>query len=189
MRGVELAGKVAGVVGLGSIGSLVARKLHALEMDVLAYDPYVDAGRAALFGADKVELRELVQRSDFITIHCRVTPETTGLIGPEEVHSMKRSAFLVNTAGWEVVDESSLLDALRQRRIAGAAFDVYETNPVHPLSPFLKLDNVVLTPHIGGATDGTVERYSMVMAREIETFLEGKCPRNVVNPEAWGRHG
>jgi phosphoglycerate dehydrogenase-like enzyme len=98
---------------------------------------------------------------------------------------MKPTAYLVNTAGWEVVDEKPLLDALEQGHIAGGAFDTYQTHPVSLQSPFLKLDNVVLTPHIGGATGGTVERYSQMMVEDIERFIDGKRPRNLVNPEAW----
>jgi phosphogluconate 2-dehydrogenase len=98
---------------------------------------------------------------------------------------MKPTAYLVNTASWEVVDDKALLHALEQRCIAGAAFDIYQTHPISPRSPFLKLDNVVFSPHIGGATDGTVERYSQMMVEDIERFIDGQRPINLVNPEAW----
>ncbi len=185
LRGVELAGKVAGIVGLGAIGSEVAKRLHAFDMAVLVYDPYVNAEKIAKVGARQVDLNGLMKESDFVTIHCSVLPETTGLIGVEEISLMKPTAYLINTAGWEVVDEKPLLGALEQRRIAGAAFDTFETHPVLPQSPFLKLDNVVLTPHIGGATDGTVKRYSQMMVEDIERFIAGKRPKNLVNPEVW----
>jgi phosphoglycerate dehydrogenase-like enzyme len=107
------------------------------------------------------------------------------LIGANEVGLMKPTAYLINTAGWEVVDEKVLLQALEQRRIAGAAFDTYQTHPVSPQSPLLQLDNAILTPHIGGATDGTVKRYSQMMVEEIERFVDGKRPKNLVNPEVW----
>ncbi len=185
LRGVELAGKVAGVVGFGAIGSEVAKRLCAFDMKVVAYDPYVNPEKIAKVGARQVDLNGLMKESDFVTIHCPVLPETIGLIGADEIGSMKPTAYLVNTGGWEIVDEAALLNALEQRHIAGAAFDVYQTHPVPQQSPFLKLDNVVLTPHIGGATDGTVERYSRIMCQEIERFIEGKRPQNLVNPEAW----
>ncbi len=185
LRGTELAGKVAGIVGLGAIGCEVAKRLRAFDMTVIVYDPYVGPEMVAELGATRLDLDELMRESDFVTIHCPVTPETTGLICGDRIGSMKFTAYLVNTAGWEIVDEQALLDALEQRRIAGAAFDVYETHPLSLHSPFLKLDNVVLTPHIGGATDGTIKRYSEIMARDIERFIEGERPQNLVNPQAW----
>jgi len=185
MRGVELTGKVVGIVGFGAIGSEVARRLRAFDMEVLAYDPFVSAEKIAQTGARQVDLSELIKESDFVTIHCSVSPETTGLIGAEEIGLMKPVAYLVNTAGWEIVDEKALLHALERKHIAGAAFDTYETHPLLPQSPLLKLDNVVMTPHIGGATDGTVARYSQMIVDDIMRFLDGKHPQNLVNPEAW----
>ena len=183
MRGVELAGKVAGIVGFGMIGSGVAKKLCALDMEVLTYDPYVKPEQVARAGARQVDLNELVREADFISINCPATPETAGLIGEEEIGLMKKSAYLINTAGWEVMDEKALYHALEQRRIAGAAFDTYQTNPISQQSPFLKLDNVILSPHIGGATDGAIERHSKMIVADIERFLDGKRPKNLLNPE------
>ena len=185
LRGVELAGNVAGIIGLGAIGSEVAKRLRAFDMVVLVYDPYVNPERITQAGGKRVGLPELMRESDFITIHCPVSPETIGLIGANEVGLMKPTAYLINTAGWEVVDEKVLLQALEQRRIAGAAFDTYQTHPVSPQNPLLQLDNAILTPHIGGATDGTVKRYSQMMVEEIERFVDGKRPKNLVNPEVW----
>ena len=185
LRGTELTGKTVGIVGLGAIGCEVAKRLRAFDMEILACDPYVSPERLASLGARRVELEQLMRDSDFVTIHCPVTPETTGLLNGLLLSLMKPMAYLVNTAGWEIVEEKPLLEALEQKRIAGAAFDVYETHPVSLNSPFLKLDNVVLTPHIGGATDGTVRRQSEMMARDIERFVEGKRPLNLVNPRAW----
>lgn len=187
LRGIELAGKVAGIVGFGAIGSEVAKRLHAFGMEILVYDPYVSPEKVAKVGARQVELSQLMKESDFVTIHCPVLPGTTGMIGITEIDLMKPTAYLINTAGWEITDEKALLDTLEQRRIAGAAFDTYQTHPVSPQSPLLKLDNVVLTPHIGGATDGTVKRYSQMMVEDIERFIDGKQPKNLVNPEAWGK--
>jgi len=189
LRGLELSTKTVGIVGLGAIGCEVSKRLCAFDMTVLAYDPYVPAERFALAGAVKVDLNTLVSEADFITIHCPLTPATAGLIGSEQIARMKPTAFLVNTAGWEIVEENALMAALSERRIAGAAFDVYETHPVSADSPLLKLDNVVLTPHIGGATDGTIARYSMSITEDIERFVAGKRPLNLVNPAAWSGHG
>lgn len=185
MRGLELAGKVAGIAGFGAIGSEVAKRLRAFNMTVLVYDPHLSPEEITKARARQVELQELMKEADFITIHCPVSPETAGLIGTEEISLMKPAAYLINTAGWEIVDEAALLQALQERRIAGAAFDIYQTHPVLPDSRLLKLDNVLLTPHIGGATDGTVTRYSRMMVADIIRFLDGKRPRNLVNVEAW----
>lgn len=185
LRGLELANKVAGIIGFGSIGTEVAKRLRAFDMELLVYDPYVDTEKAGRSGARRVELSELMRQSDFITIHCTASPATAGLVGPGEIRQMKSSTYLVNTAFWEVINEEALLDALRENRIAGAAFDIFQTHPVSPDSPFLKLHNVVLTPHIGGATDGTVVRYSRMIADDIERFIAGRRPRNLVNTEAW----
>jgi len=184
MRGLEMAGKVAGIVGFGAIGSEVARMLRTFSMTVLVYDPHLSAEQVTKAGARQVDLPELVKESDFITIHCPVSPETAGLIGADEISLMKPTAYLVNTAGWEIAEEAALLQALEERRIAGAAFDIYQTHPLSAHNPLLKLDNVVLTPHIGGATDGTVARYSRMMVEDIIRFLDGKRPKNLVNPEA-----
>lgn len=188
LRGVELAGKVAGIVGFGAIGSEVAKRLRAFGMGVLVYDPLVNSRKIAKVGARQVDLSRLMKESDFVTIHCPLLPETVGLIGADEISLMKPTAYLINTASWDVVDNKALLHALKQRLIAGAAFDIYETHPVSPQSPLLKLDNVVLTPHIGGATDGTVARYSRMIAEDTIRFLNGKRPKNLVNPEVWQHH-
>jgi D-3-phosphoglycerate dehydrogenase len=185
LRGVELAGKTAGIVGLGAVGTEVAKRLAAFDMHVLAYDPYISPERITKSGARQVELATLMKESDFVSLHCSATSDTAGLIDTGLIRLMRPTAYLVNTAGWEIVDEKALLDALQQRRIAGAAFDIFQSHPIPPDNPFLKLDNVVLTPHIGGATDGTITRYSRMMVEDIERFLDGKRPVNLVNPEAW----
>jgi len=185
LRGMELAGKTVGIVGLGAIGFEVAKRLRAFDMKVLVYDPYVSAERVSQVGARRVDLSELMKKSDFVTLHCPVTPETTNMIGGDEIGLMKPAAYLINTAGWEVVDEKALFAALEQRRIAGAAFDTYQTHPVSLQSPFLKLDNIILTPHIGGATDGTIRRYSEMIVNDIERFINGKRPKNLINTEVW----
>lgn len=184
LRGTELANKVAGIVGFGAIGSQVAKRLAAFDMKVLAYDPYASE-KIARSGARPVDLPTLLEASDFVSIHCPASPETAGLIGARELGLMKPIAYLINTAGWEIVDEKLLLDALEQKHLAGAAFDIFQTHPLSLDSPLLKLDNVILTPHIGGATDGTVARYSQMIVEDMERFLDGKRPNNVVNPEVW----
>jgi len=185
LRGTELAGKTIGIVGFGAIGQRVAKRLSAFEISILVYDPYVDPERIKEMGAKPLGLDTLIEQSDFITLHCSTVPETVGLISAQRIALMKPSAYLVNTASAYVVDEEALAQALRERRIAGAAFDVYQTWPVQPEDPLLKLDNVVLTPHIGGATEETVARHSQMIAEYIERFLKGQRPKNMLNPQVW----
>jgi D-3-phosphoglycerate dehydrogenase len=185
MRGGELWGKTVGIVGFGAIGQQVAKRLTAFESNLLVYDPYVGPERIRELGANKVDLDELMQRSDIITVHCTTTPETVGLISAHRLSLMKPTAFFVNAASAYVVDEDALIQVLKERRIAGAAFDVYKNWPVKADDPILKLENVVLTPHIGGATDESVLRHSQMMAADIERFLRGERPKNLVNPQVW----
>jgi D-3-phosphoglycerate dehydrogenase len=185
LRGTELAGKTIGIVGFGAIGQRVARRLSAFETFILVYDPYVNPKRIKENGAKPLELDALVEQSDLITLHCSTVPETVGLISAQRIALMKPTAYLVNTASAYVVDEEAVARALRERRIAGAAFDVYQTWPVQPEDPLLKLDNVVLTPHIGGATEETVVRHSQMIADDIERFLRGQRPKNMLNPQVW----
>lgn len=188
MRGTELAGKVAGIIGLGAVGLQVALRLRAFDMKVLVYDPYVSDEKVGNAGARRVGLNELMRKSDFITLHCTVTPETLGLLDEHRLGLMKPTSFLVNTARWEIVKADALIDALKKKQIAGAAFDVFETHPVPPQSPLLTMDNVILTPHLGGATDGVIARHSRMITEDLLRFLEGKKPVNLVNPEVWHRN-
>ncbi|MCK4361986.1 MAG: 2-hydroxyacid dehydrogenase [Dehalococcoidia bacterium] len=186
-RGTELAGKTIGIVGFGAIGQQVARRLSAFDTSILVYDPYVDSEEITRMDARPIGLDELLEQSDFVTLHCPALPETMGLINAQRIASMKPTAYLVNTAGAPIVDREAIVQALKERHIAGAAFDVYETWPVQPDNPLLKLDNVILTPHIGGSTDETVERHSHMIADDIERFLKGERPENLLNPQAWGK--
>ena len=186
MRGIELAGRTLGIIGLGAIGSRLARLGCAIGMKIIAYDPYV---KSAAKGVRLTDLDEVMGKSDFVSIHMPPVPKTEGMIDAQLIGRMKAQAFLINTTGTSVVDMSALTEALRAHRIGGAAFDVFETHPLAPDSPLLALDNVVLTPHIGGATDETIERHSEAMADDVLRFVDGKRPRNLVNPEAWERRG
>ena len=185
MRGSELWQKTVGIVGFGAIGRQVAKRLLAFESAILAYDPYVSLREMEELGATKVDLEELLKQSDIVTVHCATNRETVGLISGKDLSLMKPTAYFVNAASAYVVDEEALVRILRERRIAGAAFDVYKNWPVKPDDPVLKLDNVVLTPHIGGATDESVLRHSRMIADDIERFLRGERPRNLVNPQVW----
>lgn len=186
LRGTELAGKTAGIIGLGTIGAMVARRLKPMEMTVLAYDPYIDSEAPE---AQLVGLKELLTRSDFVTIHVPDTSDSYGLIGADELALMKPSAFLINTSSAAAVDSQALIRVLEEGHIAGAALDVFDVYPLPPNSPLLRMDNVVLTPHIGGATHETIRRYSEMMTDDIERFLDGTPPQHLVNPQVWRRDG
>lgn len=182
-QGVELAGKTAGLVGLGAVGREVAQRLAAFGMQPVAYDPYVakDVGAPARL----VSLHELMRQSDFVSLHCPLDPETTGMVGARELALMKPTAFVVNTARAAIVDEAALLAALRENRIAGAGLDVHLVEPLPPNSPWLQLSNVILTPHVGGATSDVVRHHSEMIVADIERWLGGGRPANLVNPPAW----
>ena len=186
MRGVELAGKTLGIVGLGAIGHELARVCAALGMEVTAYDPYADG---APVGVQMLALGELMARADFVCVHAPATAESRGLLSAEMLALMKSTAFLVSAADPSVVERDPLVEALRTRRIAGAAFDVFETHPVAPDNPLLALDNVVLSPHVGGATAETLERHSRMMADDVLRYWAGERPLNLVNPGAWTTGG
>ena len=151
----------------------------------MVHDPYVNPERIKEIGAKPLELDALMEQSDFVTLHCSTVPETVGLISAQRIALMKPTAYLVNTASAYVVDEEAVVQALREGRIARAAFDVYQTWPVQPEDPLLKLENVILTPHIGGATEETVVRHSKMIAADIERFLRGQRPKNMLNPQVW----
>lgn len=182
LRGIELHGRTVGIIGLGAIGLLVAEICRALGMNVLGYDPYSDPDLAYLC---KVELDDLLARADFVDVHVPLTAETQGMLKAGRLALMKPTAYLISASDTGVFDGNALAEALAEKRMAGAAVDVFESHPVSPQSPLLALDNVVLTPHIGGATEETVERHSRMMADDILRFRNGRRPQNLVNPDVW----
>ena len=182
-RGREIAGATVGVVGFGQIGREVARKCIALGARVLVYDPYVPARDVRALGATPAAFERVLDESDFVTLHVPDTEGTERLISSEAIARMKPDAFLVNTSGGAVVDLDALADALHGSRLAGAALDVFPGHQLPAASPLRAVPNVILTPHIGGATAETVERHSRMIADEIERFIVGRPLRYVVNPE------
>ena len=188
-QGRELGGGSLGIIGLGETGKMVAKLGRGVGMKVLAYDPYVrsDARRAKT--TVMVGLDRLLAESDFVSVHVPDTPETVGLISAERLGLMRSTAYLVNVAAPSVVDKKALVDALIHGRIAGAAIDVHEAHPILPTSSLLGLPNVVLTPHIGGATAETVERHSQMAVTDLKRFLIGKRPKHLANPEVWMKRG
>ena len=179
-QGIELAGKTIGIVGMGNIGTRVALRARAFEMPLLVCDPYIPASHVTSLGGRWVAPEELFAEADFVTLHCPLNRETRHLVGERLLALMKRSAYLVNLARGGVVDEDVLYGFLKEKRIAGAAIDVLETEPPRKDHPLIGLDNVIFTPHIGGSTREAQKRGEWGAAEEVLRVLEGKAPRNPV---------
>ena len=179
-QGTELAGKTLGIVGMGNIGTRVALRGRAFEMVLLVCDPYIPASHVTALGGRWVGMDELFRESDYVTLHCPLNAETHHLVGEKQLALMKRSAFLVNLARGGVVDEEALVASLRDKRIAGAAIDVMEQEPPRSDHPLLRLDNVLLTPHIGGSTREAQSRGEWGAAEEVVRVLSGERPLNAV---------
>ena len=178
--GAELFEKTLGVVGFGRIGQLVAQRMQAFGMKVIAYDPYLQPSRAAQLGVDLVSLDQLLAESDFITIHLPKTKETANLIGVEALKKVKPSVRIINAARGGVLDEAALYEALTQGRVAGAGLDVFATEPCVD-SPLFKLENVVATPHLGASTDEAQERAGIAVAVSVRKALAGELVPDAVN--------
>ena len=178
--GIELYEKTVGIVGLGRIGVLVAQRLSAFGMNVIAFDPYVQAGRAAQMGVRLVELDTLLAEADFMSVHLPKTPETVGLIGADELARAKPSLVLVNAARGGIVDEEALYDALKTGRIAGAGLDVFASEPCTD-SPLFELENVVATPHLGASTNEAQVNVALQVAEQIADFLVHGGVTNALN--------
>jgi D-3-phosphoglycerate dehydrogenase len=183
--GVELAGKTAGVVGLGRIGVLVAQRLSAFGMRLVAYDPYVPAGRAAQMGVRLLPLDDLLREADVVTIHLPKTKETAGLIGERELALLKPDAILINAARGGLVDEHALAQALKDGRLGGAGLDVYATEPCTD-SPLFAFDNVVATPHLGASTAEAQDKAGTAVAKSVKLALSGEFVPDAVNVQAAG---
>jgi D-3-phosphoglycerate dehydrogenase len=178
--GIELYEKTAGILGLGRIGALVAQRLSAFGMNVIAYDPFVAAGRAAQMGVRLVSLDELLRTSDVLSVHLPKTPETVGLIGTEQLATVKPSLILVNAARGGIVDEDALYSALKEGRVAAAGLDVFAKEPCTD-SPLFELENVVATPHLGASTDEAQEKAGVSVARSVRLALSGDLVPDAVN--------
>jgi len=177
--GVGLNGKVLGVLGLGKLGSEVARVGRAFQMEVIAWSQNLTAEHASSLGAKRVEKDELFQLADFVTIHLILSKRTRGLVTARELALMKRGAYLINTSRGPIVEERALIDVLTNHKIAGAALDVYDEEPLPDEHPLRKLDNVVLTPHLGYVT---VENYRLAYGdavEDIRAFLAGHPIRTI----------
>jgi len=180
--GHDLAGKTLGLIGYGQVGRRVAGRARAFEMRVVVSDPFVDPEAIRADGAEPVELATLMSISDAVSVHARATQDNHGLIGGPEIERMKVGAMLVNTARDTLVDEDAVLDGLRSGRLAGFAADLLSPSPATGRHPLLAYPNVIVTPHIGGATSETLLHGGEMAAAEIGRFMRGERLRNLANP-------
>jgi phosphoglycerate dehydrogenase-like enzyme len=180
--GIDLAGKTLGVIGLGRLGGIVAEIGRAFQMDILAWSQNLTAERAKQCGATPASKEGLLAAADFVTIHLRLSERTRGLIGAAELAAMKKSAWLVNTSRGPIVDEAALIDALERRLVAGAALDVYDQEPLPADHPIRRLDNTVLSPHLGYVTAGTYRAFYRGTVVAVRAWLDGS-PIRALSPE------
>jgi D-3-phosphoglycerate dehydrogenase / 2-oxoglutarate reductase len=187
--GTEAHGKTIGIVGLGNVGRRIAVLCKGLlGMKVLAYDPYLTVSEMAARGGEKVELDELLDRSDYVSISCPLTKESRGMIGAREFGLMRPHAYFITTARGFIHDEAALLEALRSKAIAGAGLDVWAKEPPPPDHPLLQFDNVLASPHTAGVTREARMNMGRIAAEQILDALDGLRPPRIINPEVWPRY-
>ena len=177
--GLEIDGRRLGVVGLGKLGSKVAKLAQAFGMNVIAWSPNLTAERCKEAGVSYATKEELFSTADIVTIHMAMGPRSHGLVGAADLARMKPDAFLINTARGPIVDESALLEAMTQNKIAGAALDVFSVEPLPVDHPFRKVDNILLTPHLGYVTEENFRNHYSQMAEGIDAWLKGDPPRRI----------
>jgi len=188
LLGQDVHGATLGILGLGRIGSAVARRAKGFGMKIIYSDVVRNKQAESELGIEYVDIDSLLARSDFITIHVNLTPETLHLIGPKQFEKMKRTMILVNTSRGPIVDNMALYEALRSGKIAFAALDVTEPEPIPVDHPLLTLDNVIVVPHIASASVATRTKMGLMAADNLIAGLKGEMPPNAVNPEALRKH-
>ena len=171
---MELNGKTLGLIGYGQVGTRVAKRAHAFGMNVIVFDPYIDASILEGEGCISVELDNLLEDSDFISIHAKLTPETRHMINDETLAKMKKTAVLINTARGSIIDEDALFKALTNGVIASPAMDVFEEDPIKQRNPLIQLDNVTITPHSAGRSPDTEMRGYRQVALQVAAYLKNE---------------
>lgn len=184
--GFELGGVAVGVVGFGAIGRRVVARVRAFGSRVLVCDPYVAPQAVMEAGAEPSDLDTLLPQVDFLTLHCPETPENRNLLDATRIRAMKRGAFLINLARAALVDDDAVYAALCDGHLAGAAFDVFREEPVRPENRFVRLPNVLVSPHLGGATRDVLRHQSDLIVDGIEAWFQGRRPAHIANPEVLG---
>jgi D-3-phosphoglycerate dehydrogenase / 2-oxoglutarate reductase len=186
LMGTEAQGKTIGIVGLGNVGRRIAELCKGLlGMKVLAYDPYLTATEMAARGGEKVELDDLLRRSDYVSINCPLAKDNRGMIGAREFALMQPHAYFITTARGFIHDEAALTEALRNKQIAGAGLDVWSKEPPAADHPLLQFDNVLASPHTAGVTREARANMGRIAAEQVLDALDGKRPPRIVNPEVW----
>jgi D-3-phosphoglycerate dehydrogenase / 2-oxoglutarate reductase len=186
LMGTEAQGKTIGIVGLGNVGRRIAELCRGLlHMNVLAYDPFLSATEMAARGGEKVELDDLLRRSDYVSISCPLTKDNRGMIGARQYALMQKHAYFITTARGFIHDEAALAEALRNKQIAGAGLDVWAKEPPPPDHPLLQFDNVLASPHTAGVTKEARENMGRIAAQQVLDALDGKRPPRIINPEVW----
>ena len=180
--GVDLMGKTVGIIGLGRIGSAVARRLRPFGVKMVYYDLQDRRDIEHELGLKRVSLEELIQQSDIISIHLPLTPETRGLISRREFEMMKDGVYIINTARGGIIVQEDLIEALSSGKVSGAALDVFEREPLEVESPLIKMDNVILTPHLGASSAEAMRRMAVEVAEGIIRISRGERPKNIVVP-------
>jgi D-3-phosphoglycerate dehydrogenase len=180
----EIKGKTLGLVGCGRIGLEVAKRIFSFGVSVVAFDPYIQKVRK---GVQLTDLDTVLKESDFISIHCPLNESTRHLIGEKEFQKMAKKPLLINTSRGPIIDEKALIQALVEGRISGAGLDVLEKEPPDPQNPFLKMENVILSPHVGFYSEESIHELKRRAAQVVSTVLSGKWPKSVVNPEVKGK--
>lgn len=181
-RGPEIAGNTLGLIGCGAVGRTLLERLRGFDMQVLIHDPYLDAAEVGELGK-LTSLDEVLTNADFVVILCALTPETRSMIGETQLSRMKPTAYLINPARAAVVDERALLDALKKNRIAGAALDVFWEEPLAKDSLWRSMENVLLTPHLGGASDNVKRHQGKMLVEDLRSLARGDVPARLANPE------
>jgi glyoxylate reductase len=181
--GSDVHGKTLGILGMGRIGSAITKRAKGFDMNVIYHDVYRREDLEEEMGITYMSKDEVIRSADFLSLHVPLTPETNHMISVEELVSMKKTAFLINTSRGPVVDEKALADALKDGVIAGAGLDVFETEPVSHDSPLLELDNIVLTPHLASGSIETRTKMATTAATNLVSVLQGRVPPNLVNLE------
>lgn len=179
----ELGGRTVGLIGFGYIGRLVAKKLSGFEVNVVVYDPYTSAENITAAGCTKVDLDELLQNSDFVSVHARLTKDNKCMIGERELSLMKPTSYFINTGRAGLVDLNALIKFLEEKKIMGAALDVFTTEPIEEGNGLLKLDNVTLTTHIAGTTTDALTNSPFLLMEDVKKFLTNGNSRFIINHE------
>jgi phosphoglycerate dehydrogenase-like enzyme len=183
LLGHEIVGRTLGIVGLGHSGRELVRLVAPFEMRLIAFSPHADPAQASSLGVRLTSLEEVMRQSDFVSLHCKLTEATRGMITAQELAKMKPSAYLINVGRGELIDQYALYEALRARKIAGAGLDVFEVEPLPIDDPLIAIDNVILTPHWSASTLDVWQATGREMANGIIRAARGEVPENVVNPE------